>query len=359
MATQVTNYHCPNCNGPLQFDATSGKLECEYCSGSFSVEEIEKLSEPNPEATEDVNEEWDTSHLSFDWGEDRDKMRAYECPSCGARLLCDETTAATSCPYCGNPAVVQSQLQGDLKPDYIIPFSTTKEQAEEALRKHYKGKFLLPKAFRSENRIQEVRGIYVPFWLFDGKVDADIRYRATRKHIHRRGDEEIIVTDHYIVRRAGTFAFDRVPVDASTKMPDNHMDSIEPFSYEALKDFSMAYLPGFLADKFDVDMDECALRADRRCTQSTVDALRSTVFGYDTCITQWEHIRIHRGAVHYALLPVWMLNTKWKDKEYLFAMNGQTGRLVGNLPIHWGKFWGLFAAISLPLMALMSYLLLF
>lgn len=362
MATQVTNYQCPACTGPLQFGAASGKLECEYCGSAYSVEEIEKLYEEKEqdarEAFQDEEGQWDTSTLSGDWGEDGEKMRAYSCPSCGAQLICDETTAATSCPYCGNPTVVPGQFDGNLKPDYVIPFKMTKNDAVEALKRHYKGKFLLPKAFKNESKLQEVRGVYVPFWLFDGQVDADIRYRATRKHVHRRGDEEIIVTDHYRVRRAGTFSFERVPVDASTKMPDNHMDSIEPFDYGELTEFSTAYLPGFLADKYDVDVAGSAPRADRRCRQSAVEALRSTVIGYHSCITERENIRLERGAVRYALLPVWMLNAKWKDKDYLFAMNGQTGRLIGDLPVSWGKFWGLFAGIALPLMALMAAIML-
>lgn len=355
MATQVTNYHCPNCNGPLHFGATSGKLECEYCSSAFLVEEIEKLYDEKEGTDYEEQGQWDTSFLSWDWGVDGDKMRAYECPSCGARLICDETTAATSCPYCGNPAVVEEHFKGELKPDYVIPFSLTKDDAVAALKKHYKGKLLLPKSFKTENRVQEIRGVYVPFWLFDGKVDAEVRYRATRKHYHRRGDQEIIVTDHYIIRRAGSFSFERVPVDASTKMPDAHMDSIEPFNYEDLKPFSAAYLPGFLADRYDVDVEHSTDRADQRCRKSTLSALRATVLGYDTCVTQWEHVRLERGKVQYAMLPVWMLNTKWKNKEYLFAMNGQTGRLVGNLPISWWKFWALFFGIAAPLMVLMYY----
>lgn len=143
--------------------------------------------------------------------------------------------------------------------------------------------------------------------------------------------------------------FEKVPVDASSKMPDDHMDSIEPYDYKKLKPFSTAYLPGYLADKFDVTVEQSRERADQRC-QGTLDAaLRSSVRGYDTCIQTGGSSSLQRGKVHYALMPVWMLNTKWHGKDFTFAMNGQTGKLVGDLPMSWGRFLGLFAAIAAPL----------
>lgn len=132
------------------------------------------------------------------------------------------------------------------------------------------------------------------------------------------------------------------------------MDSIEPYDYQALKPFSTAYLPGFLADKYDVTVEQCRERADKRCEGTLADALRNSVRHYDTCTLRDSSVDLKRGKVHYALLPVWMLNTKWRGKDFLFAMNGQTGRIVGDLPVSWGKFWGLFAAIAIPLSVISS-----
>ena len=209
--------------------------------------------------------DWDTSGFSDDWGEEADGMKAYSCPSCGAELLCDASTAATSCPYCGNPTVVPGQFSGELRPDYIIPFKLSKEDAVKALKAHYKGKIFLPKSFTNENHVQEIRGVYVPFWMFDGKADGNAHYEATRSHSYVSGDYEITETEHYEVYRAGSVSFEMVPVDASSKMPDDHMDSIEPYDYEDMNAFSTAYLPGFLADKFDVTAEDSRQRADSRC----------------------------------------------------------------------------------------------
>lgn len=270
MANQVTNYKCPACTGPLRFDSATGKLQCDFCGSSYEVAEIEKLyAEKDAQAAGAFRQaeeqaaadgEW-TSASGSDWGADAEKLRVYSCPSCGAELICDETTSATSCPYCGNNTIVPGQFSGALKPDYVLPFKLDKAAAVAALKKHYGGKKLLPKAFSNENHIEEVKGVYVPFWLYDGSAEVDVRCHGTKVSGYSTARENVTVTNHYDVRRAGTVRFERVPVDASSKMPDDHMDAIEPFDYKELKPFSTAYLPGFLADKYDVSVQDCADRA--------------------------------------------------------------------------------------------------
>ncbi len=366
MPTEVTNYQCPACTGPLHFEGSSGKLECEYCGSSYAVAEIEALyaekdaqaesahaaAQASAEASPSADSAWDASGVEEDWGADGEGMKAFVCPSCGAELVCDETTAATSCPYCGNPSVVPGQFTGVAKPDFVLPFKLSRDDAIKALKKHYQGKRLLPSVFTNENHLEEIQGVYVPFWLFDGEAEGNVSYHATRVHTHTMGDYEITETDHFDVRRAGSMSFEKIPVDASSKMPDDHMDSIEPFDYSELKPFSKAYLPGFLADKYDQSAEESSKRADARCESSILSALEKTVSGYSTCIPVEKNVRLQRGKVHYALLPVWMLSTRWNGQNFLFAMNGQTGKLVGDLPVSKQKLAAYFAAIAVPLMAI-------
>ena len=174
--------------------------------------------------------------------------------------------------------------------------------------------------------------MYVPFWMYDGEASGSAQFHATQVHTYTSGDYEITETSHYDVRRAGSIAFEKIPVDASSKMPDDYMDSIEPYDYAELRPFSTAYLPGFLADKYDVSVEDSRERADTRCAGSLLSALERTVSGYTTCNETSRDIHLKRGKVHYALLPVWILITRWEGKDFLFAMNGQTGKFVGNLP---------------------------
>ena len=368
MANEITNYQCPACTGPLHFGSESGVLECDYCGSRFSVEDIDRMyAEKNAnaqeateqrEAKESIREgQWDMDAAGESWGEEGDSLRAYNCPSCGAELVCDETTAATACPYCGNPSIIPGKLSGSKKPDLIIPFKVDKNAAVAALKKHYNHKPLLPKAFKAENHVQEIKGVYVPFWLFDAQVEGDMTFKTTRVHTRTTPKEYITETDHFLVHREGTLDFENVPVDGSSQMPDAHMDAIEPYDYRAFQPFSTAFLPGYMADKYDEDADTCQARAHSRMQNSVSSELSASITGYNSVSTLSESIHIDYTAKHYALLPVWMLHTKWQGKDYLFAMNGQTGKLVGDLPVDKRKVAAWFAGISVPLMILLAILL--
>lgn len=353
MADQTTNYQCPACTGPLHFEASSGRLECEFCSSTFSVEEIESLyAEKNAKAAAAqaaaderaearaaenaaaaegaASEGWSTSDLSS-WEED-EGFKAYNCPSCGADLICDETTASTACPYCDNPTIVPGKLQGALKPDYVIPFKLKKADAIASLKKHYENKPFLPKVFKDENHLDEIKGVYVPFWLFNGKAEGTASYEGTNVVVFKRGDHQITQTSHYDVLREGSVEFSQIPVDAASKMDNDYMDSIEPYDYSEMVPFSTGYLPGYFADRYDEDVEACSARADARAEATLVESLRSSVTGYEAVMERSRFVNLERGAVEYALLPVWLLNTSWNGEKYTFAMNGQTGKFVGHLP---------------------------
>lgn len=380
----IVDFKCPNCNGPIKFNPSIGGFKCEFCGGVFEKEELSgkntTLSKEDVllEGNEDQKEvdesllfgaskaedsgNWDKSGIA-DWKDDIDKIKVYNCPSCGAGLICDKNTVANSCPYCDNPTISEGDISGALKPDYIIPFEITPEEAKAALKKHYEGKFLLPKHFKDENVLKEIKGIYVPFWLFDGESSGAASYDCTIRNSYRTGNKTIIKTSHFKAQRSGDVAFKRVPTDAAKKMPDDIMDSVEPFDYGKMVPFEMSYLSGFFADKYDVTIDENANRADNRCKNTVREILRDTVKGYTTVHENNFSASIRRGQVRYAMLPVYMLRTKWRDQEYIFSVNGQTGKAVGNLPsdpkrtfagfmIGWGIGFAIAAAVIGILLAM-------
>ena len=366
MAEKITVYQCPACTGPLKFDGTIGKLKCEYCGSTYTTQEIEALYKDKNEsaaaadaeaqakadkaeqaARKEAAESGDAGAASG-WGSDAAHMRAYNCTTCGAELLCDETTAATSCPYCGNPTVIPGKFAGVDRPDYVIPFKVDKKQAVNSFKEYYKGRLLLPRSFASDNHIEEIKGVYVPFWMFSGEIDGRAQYEAYKEDKRRVGDEEITRREHYDVFREGSMKFSKIPVDASTKMPNDLMDSIEPFDYRAITEFSLSYMPGFLANKYDVSSKECGKRAGERARKTAEDALRDTVRGYSSVSTAAHEEKIYNEKTEYAVLPVWLLSTKWEGQNFLFAMNGQTGKMIGNLPI---------ARMKLLLISVMTFIL--
>ena len=328
----LQEYKCPCCGGAIEFDSNIQKMKCPYCDTEFDVETLKNYDESLKNDTAD-DMKWEISGGAEWQSGEADGLKSYVCKSCGGEIVGDENTAATSCPFCGNPVVMMGQFSGALKPDYVIPFKLDKKAAKAALKNHYKGKLLLPKAFKDENHIDEIKGVYVPFWLFDADADADIRYKATRVRAWSDSNYNYTETSFFAVERGGSVGFERVPVDGSSKMADDLMESIEPFDFSQAVDFQTAYLAGYLADKYDVDADQSILRANERIKASTEEAFRATVTGYATVAPESSSIRLKNGKAKYALYPVWLLNTTWNGKKYTFAMNGQTGKFVGDLPV--------------------------
>ena len=335
----IKEYKCPNCGGTVKFDSSTQNMKCPYCDTEFEIEALEAYQKEVAIPEKD-NYNWDGKGDLQEWGADElNDLTQGSCPSCGAELLGDKNTAAMVCPSCGNTQIMVKQLTGLLKPDYVIPFKLDKKAATEALKNFYKGKKLLPNSFKSENRINSIQGVYLPFWLFDANANGHIRYKATKTKSWSDANYNYTKTDYYSIIRDGSIAFEKVPVDGSEKMDDSYMDAIEPFNYADMKDFQTAFLSGYIAEKYDVDADNSRERAGQRIKTTLETEFAKSVSGYSSVAKESSAVDIEGGKVSYSLFPAWILNTKYKNENYMFLMNGQSGRLVGKLPSDNGLIW--------------------
>lgn len=327
----LQEYKCPNCGGIVEFNSANGQMKCPYCDSEFTVESLKHTDDIlNEPSCDEMN--WD-GKAGQEWTEgETDSMRVYSCKSCGGEIVADETTGATHCPYCGNPVIMMGQFSGTLKPDYVIPFKLDKKSAKEALTKHISKKRFIPKIFKDKNHIDEIKGVYVPFWLFDAEAYGDASYKATQTRTWSDSKYDYVETSHFNIKRSGNVAFENVPVDGSSKMPDDLIESIEPFNFKEAVDFQTAYLSGYLADKYDVDDSQSIERANERIKESTEEILRDTIKGYSSVVPVSSSVKLSNTKAKYALYPVWLLNTSCDGKNYKFAMNGQTGKFVGDVP---------------------------
>ncbi|MDR2579050.1 MAG: hypothetical protein LBC70_09655 [Chitinispirillales bacterium] len=344
---KVEGYKCPNCSGAVKFDSSVQKMKCPYCDTEFETAVLEEYQK-ELEAIAQDDFGWDLKGGGEEWaGDDLDCLTTGSCPSCGAELYGNESTVAMVCPCCGNAQIIAKRLDGMLKPDFVIPFRQDKKAAAAALKNFCKGKPLLPKFFVEENNINCVQGIYAPYWLFDADAHGHIHYKATKVKKWADSRFHYVRTDHYSVVRDGNMGFEKIPVDASEKMDDAYMDAIEPFEYKTMENFHTSFLAGYAAEKYDVSADNSKGRAERRVKSTIEKEFAKSVTGYATVRAESTCVDVKKGKVSYALFPVWTLNTKYKEKNYQFMMNGQTGRLVGKLPVDKTKalgYSGLFTA---------------
>ena len=338
------DHKCPNCDAVLKFNPHGQNWKCEYCKSEFNLNEL-KVEEKSEEKVVATKTE--------------EGLDMYTCNNCGASIIVDPNISTTSCVYCRNTTILKDKLTDEFNLDFIIPFKHTKEDAIEAFKKLGKGRPLMPKEFIIKNNIKEISGIYIPFWLFDfeaaGEVNADCKKITT----WRSGNYRYTKTDTYASIRGGNMNFLNIPVDGSKRFPNDIMNSIEPFGYNDLKEFSYSYLSGFLSEKYDLSGEEVINEASMRAKNTFIDEMKRDMRGYDVVVKTSDSINLNNTKKQYVLLPVWMLNVKYKDKIYTLAMNGQTGKMVGNIPISVKKavlIWVMIAVICAIASILYYYL---
>ena len=340
-------YKCPSCGGAIAFDSKLQKMKCPYCDLEMDMESFKSMDE-HLEEIHSSEKEPSVVNSTEKWQEGDAQLNVFVCNSCGGELIADENTVATACPYCDNPVVLKERLIGDLKPKLVIPFKLDKKAAKEALNRHIQGKRLLPKVFKDQNHIDEIKGIYVPFWLFDITADANLKYNTESIRMWSDSQYNYREISYYSVLREGQLNFTHLPVDGSKKISNTLMESIEPFDFSEAVDFQTAYLAGYLADRYDVTAEESIDSVEDRAKTSTARVFENTVKGYDTLRIEDSSIQLYRNSeAMYVLYPVWFLNTTWNKKRYTFAMNGQTGKFVGDLPLDKGAYWKYFILFSI------------
>ena len=357
-ASPTIEQKCPACGAPLRFDPQESKLVCDYCGTVVEITKEEEAPAENSGA-----KDGETTLGGFDFDEilrnasvaNPEELPIYNCQSCGAEIIADPETVSLTCPYCGNNIVLTEKVSGSLRPDGVLPFKLTPKELPNALQKFYSDKKLLPRDFFSAHKMGEINGVYVPFWIFSGKVSGKLDYIGERIVEHTQGNYRVVDTHHYRLSRAVSMSFKRLPVDASGKMEDALMDSIEPFDFNELKPFDMRYLAGYTADRFDDAPDGLSQRAtDRMINSARSIANASASAGYTDVHPYGGALNTDLSEVKYVLLPVYHFKLKYGGTDYQFAVNGQTGKIIGTLPVgkkekqryFWTRF-GIGAAIAL------------
>lgn len=381
----VVQYKCSNCGSDMAFDAESGMLHCDSCGNYDPIDssdpDIDVFNQKTSntykdgtsrESSDNYNDE--TSGESSDTytkEEDEDEpiighseifdeeADEYQCNNCGAVLITDKDTTATRCTFCNSPMILSARLSGHLAPAKVIPFTIGKDEAIKAFKTWCGNGRLTPKGFMTADRIKSITGLYVPFWLYDLNGLGEVSATCTRTHKYTRGDYIYTDTSYYNVYRKADLNYLKIPADASIKLDDKLMDKLEPFDYNNLKEFDLPYLAGYLAEKYNLDSKQLFPRIKDRVSSYVDQYIASTIIGYTTTSYNYKNIDIRNKRADYVLFPVWMVSYNYKDKDYIFAMNGQTGKVVGKPPLSIGKIIAWFAGISVGSFIILSIISIF
>lgn len=302
-------FRCKNCGANVVYSPERHGMYCPYCESEGS----------------DERAEGQTGALTL-------------CPNCGGEVPVEEHTSATQCPYCDSFLIFNERVEGEYMPRMMIPFQMGKENCKKSLREKFKSCRFAPTDFLSEARLNAMQGIYVPYWFYDYKTVCQFRGEGTKVRVWRSGDREYTETSVYDVQRDMDLDFEKIPVDASIQMPDDVMDLIAPFQYGQMVDFKPEFMSGFYGEKYNMPSGEVENRARTLMKQDASKLLRESYAGYNSVRTLREDISVQGSRTAYGLLPVWKYIYRYKEQDYPFYVNGQTGKIVGTAPFSKAKF---------------------
>lgn len=299
-------FKCKNCGGNTVYAPEKGGMYCPHCDSVDSEEKIDESS-------------------------------LVQCTNCGAPLEITEFTSALRCGHCGAYLVLNERVENAFEPRRILPFHVSRQMAVKAMEKEFSKRLFAPSDFMSAKSLEKMEGIYVPFWLYDFGADYDFAGEGIRVRTWRSGDTEYTETSYYEVLRRMDVDFDQIPVDASYAMDDGIMDLMEPYDYQGLTDFEPKYMSGFLGEVYNQEADLLVERAKEKAGEASEELLRDSMTGYTTVRPLRKNLKLTQTDTCYALMPVWQYIYRYKDKQYLYHVNGQTGKVVGTTPVSRAK----------------------
>ena len=330
---------CPNCGYYLRYDIKKKKLFCDKCEKLYTEDELQNMYTKN--ATN---------------GESDDKLFEYHCPSCGATVLADEHTISDFCAFCGNAIILNGRASGLLKPNLIIPFELSKEEAKKIFKDYLKGFSFVPSSFYKKTNLDKLVATYYPFWESDVDTDSMINVKATKSRSWVSGDRRYTKTDYYDVVRAGDIHLEDITESAFSGVDEIIIEGILPYPINKHKSFKIGYLSGFYAKKYNIKLERVLSSMDYKIKSYSRSLLLNTITGYDSVSVNGLTRRIKKQTYDYTLLPVYVLNCEYNNKKYTFAVNGVTGKVFGEVPLSKGKHKGAFFLVAGALFLLLFLL---
>ncbi len=388
---------CPQCDGALEYSPVSDMMECPFCGTSYDMMQImavqnqydhrngnvytpygaennantENVSnansygggwESNPYAQrmEDPNEGLHTLDQPDEIAKEVENKlhdvavetsetmegNVYTCTSCGAELFINGVETATYCAYCGQPTVVFSRVSAELRPERIIPFTIQREQAVAVIRERLSHGFFVPKAIKNFE-VERVRGIYIPYFLFDAYYYDYQKLKGTIKY------EQSSRTENFI--REAECEFRNLTCDASRMLNDEISQRLEPYELNALRPFEIGYLSGFYADRYDMNEKTLKNVVRVRCKELFDNEMKMDLMAENPKIIS-SNPKFQLKKAQYVLLPAWFMTFRYKNEPYTILVNGQTAKVVGAVPFAKDKLIILFVIIAVVAALLFSLL---
>lgn len=337
----LLNYKCPSCGASINYDASQDKSVCDFCNSVFTLKELDDYAKKSEKKEKPASEK-----------DSQEEILSYSCDNCGAEVVSDATTSATFCYYCHSPVILTKQLQGDFKPDYIVPFAIDKKKAQETFLNWAKTKPYVPRSFTEASQLEKITGMYLPYWMGNAKTHVNVQGVGTKTRVYTQGDTEYTEHQDYPITAQGDFTIEKIPELAFTQIDRDLVKSVDDFSDAELREFNMLYLSGFFSERYDIERQKAESSLIEQAENYAQNFVRSQFSGYDNIKKDVDEVNTELEKVSYVLLPTWVLTYNYLGKNYVYMLNGVNGRAYGELPLDQKKLALRSGIIFLIIMAL-------
>ncbi len=315
---------CESCGSNMVFDPESQTLECPYCGAKLTFTSNELAKELDLLNGLSVVE---------DWAEDGTNV--FECDNCSAKVVLNVDETAKTCPFCGTAHVRKTEELAGLKPNALIPFSITDDDALSLSKEWAKKRLFAPREFKKKLRAENVKGVYSPCFTFDSNTTSYYEGRIGKTYTRTVGSGKNRRTQTYVVWRniSGVYnhVFDDTLITAGSKLNQSKLDKISPFNTGDSKEYEKKYMLGFMAYHYDDSLENCWEKAKNIMDAKIKRGILSR-YVYDR-VAYLNVSTSHADARYkYVMLPVYVGNYSYKSKLYNFYVNGVSGKVFGKTP---------------------------
>ena len=325
---EIELFFCPGCGGNMVFDIKNQILKCPHCETELPIDSTGSVQEYSFDEICD-------SDLSDNW---TDEVFSIECRSCGAEVITSQQETTTSCLYCGSSHILQKKQTSGIQPEGVIPFKITKQDADKKFGEWVKKQWLAPNDFKQLYQKSELKGVYVPYWTYDAKTSGVYQCRVgTYYHVTRRHSNGQTVRQRKIKwRRVQGFVsddFDDVLVGASSNISEVMLRKVEPFDTQKALPYQTEYLSGYIAEHYTLGVKDGFKIAQQRMCESLGQKQEIELLRRYDCVDTMNVIASYEDVTFkHILLPIWIISYHYKDKNYQFLLNGETGKYYGDYP---------------------------
>lgn len=354
---KVERFRCPGCSADMEFDPESGGMKCRFC-GHTEVLAAAAAGEVRAHALEEALAKTGVLHAPLS-----EQALEVHCESCGSTVAFEPPEVAGACTFCGAALVAEPKAADPLiAPDALLPAKIPKNAAQAEVRQWLASRWFAPNALKRMAQQEAIGGVYLPFWTYAADTQSDYtgrrgeHYWETEYYTETDSDGKSVQRSRQVQRTrwypaAGHVArrFDDVLIAATRSVKESRLNALAPWDMEALRPYEPAYLAGFRAQRYQVEVPEGYEKAKDVMAAEIEQDVRRDIGGDEQGI---DHVETAYANVmfRHLLLPVWMGAYRFQGKVYQVAVNARTGEVQGERPYSPSKIALLVAAIVLVIL---------